>query len=99
MTALTLKPTDLGSGKLENDFEVFDADRKPVGRIMLHPQAPTDRPWFWTVTARVPQQPTERGYAATREKAMAEFRSAWDQMPDDNAEALIGWGKRNIQGE
>jgi hypothetical protein len=25
---------------------------KVVGRIMLHPQAPKDLPWFWTITAR-----------------------------------------------
>jgi hypothetical protein len=30
---LTLKPTELGSGKLKADFVVLDADRKTVGRM------------------------------------------------------------------
>jgi hypothetical protein len=32
---------------------------------------------FWTITARVPQYPHDRGYAATREQAMADFKAAW----------------------
>jgi hypothetical protein len=42
---LILKPTDLGHGKLKDDYAVLDEDRKPIGRIMLHPQAPPGRPW------------------------------------------------------
>jgi hypothetical protein len=46
-----------------------------------------------------PQQPTERDYAATREQAMTAFRLAWDPMPAGDAEALMEWGKCNIQDE
>jgi hypothetical protein len=60
----------------DNDFDVYDGERH-IGRIMLHPQAPQGAPWFWTITARVPQQPTDRGYAASREQAMADFKAAW----------------------
>jgi hypothetical protein len=34
---------------------------------------------FWTIAARAPQAPTDRGYAATREHAMAEFKAAWER--------------------
>ena len=71
---LTLKPIGLGQS---DDWPVFDSERHEIGRVMRHPQAPRDAPWFWPVTARVPQQPTDRGYAATRETAMASFKAAW----------------------
>jgi hypothetical protein len=34
-------------------------------------------PWFWTITARAPQSTHDRGYAAVREAAMADFKAAW----------------------
>ena len=74
MIMLTLKPTGLGGS---DDWSVLDADRREIGRIMLHPQAPPDRPWFWTVTARVPQHATEKGYAGSLDDAKAAFKAAW----------------------
>jgi hypothetical protein len=38
-------------------------------------------PLFLTITARVPQQTHDRGYAATREEAMAAFKAAWERKP------------------
>ena len=43
-------------------------------RIMLHPQAPEGRPWFSTITARVPQSTHDRGYSV-RDKTVTERRS------------------------
>ncbi len=64
----------------DDDYDVFDGERH-VGRILRHPQAPEGRPWFWTITARAPQYPQDRGYAASREQAMAEFKAAWERGP------------------
>jgi hypothetical protein len=65
-------------GNPADDYEVFDANRSVVGRIMLHPQAPKDHPWFWTITAReIPPSVHNRGCSATREQAMADFKKQW----------------------
>jgi hypothetical protein len=74
---LTLKPTDLGAGKLEDDFEVFDENGRSVGRILWLHNARRETPWFWTITERVPQGAYDRGYVASREQAMADFKAQW----------------------
>jgi hypothetical protein len=74
-----LKPTDFGHGKLKDDYEVLGEDRKPFGRIMLHPNAPPGRPWLRSITARTPRQPHDRGYAESREQAMVDFKTAWER--------------------
>ncbi len=64
----------------KDDYDVF-AGEQHIGRIMLHPQEPAGRPWFWTITGRLPQSPQDRGYAASREQAMADFKAGWERGP------------------
>lgn len=74
---LTLKPTDLPS-KPPDDFEVRDESRQVIGRIMLTRAASRDTPWFWSLfRGHGPQSQADKGYAGTREDAMAAFKAAW----------------------
>jgi hypothetical protein len=49
-----------------------------IGRIFHAAQTPEGRPWFWTITAMdYPPTIRSRGYSATREHAMADFKMQW----------------------
>jgi len=78
MTNLLLSPTRkhyrIGD---KDDYVVLDGGRV-IGRIMLHPQAPDGHPWFWTITdPDIRPSLDKRGYSATRELAMADFKARW----------------------
>ena len=81
MTTLILKHANQNRlGAIEwgpNDFDVCEGDRC-IGRIFLSPQSPQGCPWFWTITAReYPPSIHSRGYSATREEAMTDFKAQW----------------------
>jgi hypothetical protein len=64
--------------KDDYDVRLGSGSGPVVGRIMRHPQAHEDQPWFWTITA--PEQPPSvynRGYAASREQAMRYFKARY----------------------
>ena len=72
------------SGKwAEDDYDVWDGNAKVVGRIFRATVTPAGRPWFWTITERTEQRPTERGYADTREGALAAFKQVWHRRPGE----------------
>ena len=61
----------------EDDHVVLDGGRV-IGRIFIAPQAPEKQPWFWTITAReYPPSIHGRGYSATREQTIADFKMQW----------------------
>ena len=65
-----------------NDFDVLNADRC-IGRIFLSPQSPPDRGWMQTITAMdYPRTIHSRGYSATREQAMTDFKAQWGRAAD-----------------
>jgi hypothetical protein len=79
---LVLKPASKSRASGEwpaDDYDVFDGDRH-IGRIMRTRAGPEDSCWFWTIIPGGPQAPTDRGYAATREDAIADFKSRWLEM-------------------
>ena len=59
----------------QDDHVVLDA-KGVMGGIMLPPQARQGQPWFWTITAtEFLSRSTIGGNRATREQAMAEFKT------------------------
>ena len=64
--------------KDDDDVRLGDGSGPVVGRIMRHPQAREDQPWFWTITAREqPPSVYNRCYAASREQAMRYFKARY----------------------
>jgi len=62
----------------DEDYVVLDDKGQLVGHIILYPQTPKEKPWFWTITTReYPPTIHSRGYSATREEAMADFKKQW----------------------
>jgi len=66
-----------GGRPATDDYDIWDNKGKVVGRVLRAANSPKEQPWFWTVTERAMRVPTDRGYAATREEAMAAFRRVW----------------------
>jgi hypothetical protein len=77
MKTLTLKPTasHYGGEWAADDYVVL-RDSEVIGRIIKRPLAPTAQKWFWTITT-LEQKPSidNRGYSATREEAMTDFKA------------------------
>jgi hypothetical protein len=75
-TTFTLVRTNKSRGGGDDDYDVYDGD-KIIGRIVRHPQAPMEAPWFWVINTKglSPSWLTDRGYAVSREHALAQFRA------------------------
>jgi hypothetical protein len=58
-----------------DSFAVFDG-KECVGHVMRTQKSPAGKPWFWTIfVGGTHEGATDRGYAATREEAMAELEA------------------------
>ena len=78
-TTFTIVRTDKSRGGGDDDYDVFDGD-KVIGRIVRHPQAPMEAPWFWVIVAQGRKRSlADRGYAISREQAIAQFRTQWSR--------------------
>ena len=75
---LHLVRTSKSRGGGDDDYDVCDGNQI-IGRIVRHPQAPMEAPWFWVIVAEglTPSWLMDRGYAVSREQALAEFRARW----------------------
>jgi hypothetical protein len=49
-TTFVLVRTNKSRGGGDDDYDVCDGE-KVIGRIVRHPQAPKEAPWFWTIIA------------------------------------------------
>ena len=64
-----------------DSLAVFDGE-DCVGHIMRTQKSPPGKPWFWTIfVSDSPSSTVDRGYAATREQAMAGFEAQWLRLP------------------
>jgi len=81
--ALFAMLTLVSASKADNrdSFAVFDGE-DCVGHIMRTQKSPPGKPWFWTIfVSDSPGITVDRGYAATREQAMADFEAQWLRLP------------------
>jgi hypothetical protein len=60
----------------DDDYDVLEGG-VVVGRIMLSPGAPQDRPWMWASGHNGDIRRAAHGYEATREAAMEAFAKSW----------------------
>jgi hypothetical protein len=75
--SFTFVRSNKNRGGGDDDFDVRDGDRV-IGRIVRHPQAPKEAPWFWAITAEGHKESlVDRGYAASREDAVLRFKAQW----------------------
>jgi hypothetical protein len=82
MLTLVLAPKSDGGQWSDDDYVVFDGPQC-IGHIMRTPQAPQGKPWFWTIFAceRALQTMHDRGYAKSREQAIADFKARRVRAP------------------
>jgi len=65
------------SGEWRDDNYDVLVSGEVVGRIMLLPAAPQDRPWMWASGHNGDIRRAAHGDEATREAAMAAFARSW----------------------
>ena len=81
--------TLVSASKADNrdSLAVFDGE-DCVGHIMRTQKSPAGKPWFWTIFVSEAHSGTvDRGYATTRERAMADLEAVWLARPPEKGRA------------
>jgi len=72
---LTLVSTSKADDR--DSFAIFDGE-DCIGHIMRTQKSRKGKPWFWTIfVGAAAGIVSDRGYAATREQAIADFEAEW----------------------
>ena len=77
--SVLLMLTLVSASKADNpdSFAVFNGE-DCVGHVMRTRKSPAGKPWFWTIfVSDAHDSAVDRGYAATREEALADFENYW----------------------
>ena len=72
MLTVVCAPKFIDNEYSEDSFALFEGDLC-VGHVLRDSQAPEGKPWFWTIFTRDVLVAPDRGYAATREQAVADL--------------------------
>jgi len=80
--SLTLRRTEIGGDRLENDYCVWREGRN-IGRIKFAEGKTGQQPgWTWMINVPLPIPTWGSGSCDTLEGAMAAFRIAWETFYD-----------------
>lgn len=88
--SVLLMLTLVSASKSDNpdSFAVFDG-KECVGHVMRTQKSPAGKTWFWTIFV-TDAGAVDRGYATTREQAMADLETAWLGVPRSSEKSFAG---------
>jgi hypothetical protein len=81
MITVVRAPKFIDNKYSEDSFALFEGDRC-VGHVLRASRAPQGKPWFWTIFTRGVSDKPDRGYAATRERAIDDVKARLSATAD-----------------